>query len=150
MGIEFSERQMKILYFLIENEHTTYKELSEQLYVSTKTISKDILILKEIIQKMPDVQILVQPKKGVSLIGKKETLRNLLSSYKINIADSPEDRLTYVFAKLLNTNDSLKIQNLADELYVSRSTVESTMKDVRKRLNKHGMSLVSDRNGVRI
>ncbi|BDP85656.1 hypothetical protein EfmAA610_28660 [Enterococcus faecium] len=23
MGIEFSERQMKILYFLIENEHTT-------------------------------------------------------------------------------------------------------------------------------
>ena len=31
MGIEFSERQMKILYFLIENEHTTYKELSEQL-----------------------------------------------------------------------------------------------------------------------
>ncbi|MCZ4396274.1 winged helix-turn-helix domain-containing protein, partial [Enterococcus faecium] len=26
---------MKILYFLIENEHTTYKELSEQLYVST-------------------------------------------------------------------------------------------------------------------
>ncbi|HAW87899.1 MAG TPA: transcriptional antiterminator, partial [Enterococcus sp.] len=119
--------------FLIENEHTTYKELSEQLYVSTKTISKDILILKEIIQKMPDVQMLVQPKKGVSLIGKKETLRNLLSSYKINIADSPEDRLTYVFAKLLNTNDSLKIQNLADELYVSRSTVESTMKDVRKR-----------------
>ena len=99
---------------------------------------------------MPDVQMLVQPKKGVSLIGKKETLRNLLSSYKINIADSPEDRLTYVFAKLLNTNDSLKIQNLADELYVSRSTVESTMKDVRKRLNKHGMSLVSDRNGVRI
>ncbi|HAR1021707.1 TPA: HTH domain-containing protein, partial [Enterococcus faecium] len=150
MGIEFSERQMKILYFLIENEHTTYKELSEQLYVSTKTISKDILILKEIIQKMPDVQMLVQPKKGVSLIGKKETLRNLLSSHKINIADSPEDRLTYVFAKLLNTNDSLKIQNLADELYVSRSTVESTMKDVRKRLNKHGMSLVSDRNGVRI
>ncbi|MDQ8350246.1 HTH domain-containing protein [Enterococcus faecium] len=63
MGIEFSERQMKILYFLIENEHTTYKELSEQLYVSTKTISKDILILKEIIQKMPDVQMLVQPKK---------------------------------------------------------------------------------------
>lgn len=55
-----------------------------------------------------------------------------------------------MFAKLLNTNDSLKIQNLADELYVSRSTVESTMKDVRKRLNKHGMSLVSDRNGVRI
>lgn len=150
MGIEFCERQMKILYFLIENEHTTYKELSEQLYVSTKIISKDILILKEIIQKMPDVQMLVQPKKGVSLIGKKETLRNLLSSYKINIADSPEDRLTYVFAKLLNTNDSLKIQNLADELYVSRSTVESTMKDVRKRLNKHGMSLVSDRNGVRI
>ena len=27
MGIEFSERQMKILYFLIENEHTTYKEI---------------------------------------------------------------------------------------------------------------------------
>lgn len=33
MGIEFSERQMKILYFLIENEHTTYKELSEILYL---------------------------------------------------------------------------------------------------------------------
>ncbi len=61
-------------------------------------------------------------KKAFRLL-EKETLRNLLSSYKINIADSPEDRLTYVFAKLLNTNDSLKIQNLADELYVSRSTV---------------------------
>ncbi|MGG2895621.1 HTH domain-containing protein [Enterococcus lactis] len=78
MGIEFSKRQMKILYFLIENEHTTYKELSEQLYVSTKTISKDILILKEIIQKMPDVQMLVQPKKGVSLIGKRNTSKFII------------------------------------------------------------------------
>ncbi len=132
MGIEFSERQMKILYFLIENEHTTYKELSEQLYVSTKTISKDILILKEIIQKKCQMYKCWFNLKRRFAYWKKRTLRNLLSSHKINIADSPEDRLTYVFAKLLNTNDSLKIQNLADELYVSRSTVESTMKDVRK------------------
>ncbi|WLG09955.1 winged helix-turn-helix domain-containing protein [Enterococcus faecium] len=52
MGIEFSERQMKILYFLIENEHTTYKELSEQLYVSTKTV-KSIILCKILYNVLP-------------------------------------------------------------------------------------------------
>lgn len=79
MGIEFSERQMKILYFLIENEHTTYKELSEQLYVSTKTISKDILILKEIIQKCQMYKCWFNLK-GVSLIGKRNTSKFIIQS----------------------------------------------------------------------
>ncbi|OUK43879.1 hypothetical protein BU190_05635, partial [Enterococcus faecium] len=44
MSIEFSERKMKIQYFMIENEHKNYKELSEQLSVSTKTITKNFSI----------------------------------------------------------------------------------------------------------
>ena len=63
------------------------KKLSEQLYVSTKTISKDILILKEIIQKCQMYKCWFNLKKAFRLL-EKETLRNLLSSHKINIADS--------------------------------------------------------------
>ncbi|MCS5464766.1 HTH domain-containing protein [Enterococcus lactis] len=78
MGIEFSERQMKILYFLIENEHTTYKELSEQLYVSTKTISKDILILKEIIQKCQMYKCWSNLKKAFRLLEKRNTSKFII------------------------------------------------------------------------
>ncbi len=74
--------------------HTTYqKELSEQLYVSDKSTSKDNLILKEIIQKMPDVQMLVQPKKGVSLIEEKKHFEIYYPVIKSISQTSPEDRL---------------------------------------------------------
>ena len=46
VSIKLDDRQMRILNFLLENDHTTYQELAEQLQVSTKTISKAIANLK--------------------------------------------------------------------------------------------------------
>nr|WP_237558186.1 helix-turn-helix domain-containing protein [Enterococcus faecium] len=123
---------MRILNFLLENDHTTYQELAEQLQVSTKTISKANANLKTVVEKEINLQIVVQPKKGVSLVGDKEDLRKLLPDFEITKVDTSEDRITYVFAKLLNTTGSLKIQDLADELFVSRSTMESTIKEVKR------------------
>ncbi|OAQ55635.1 BglG family transcription antiterminator [Enterococcus thailandicus] len=150
MSIKLDDRQMRILNFLLENDHTTYQELAEQLQVSTKTISKAIANLKTVVEKEINLQIVVQPKKGVSLVGDKEDLRKLLPDFEITKVDTSEDRITYVFAKLLNTTGSLKIQDLADELFVSRSTMESTIKEVKKRVMKHGMAVISDRNGLKI
>ncbi|MEM5667418.1 helix-turn-helix domain-containing protein [Enterococcus faecium] len=63
MSIKLDDRQMRILNFLLENDHTTYQELAEQLQVSTKTISKANANLKTVVEKEINLQIVVQPKK---------------------------------------------------------------------------------------
>ncbi len=97
-SIKSDDRQIRILNFLLENDHTTYQELAEQLQVSTKTISKAIANLKTVVEKEINYKLLFNQKKGVSLVGDKEDLRKLLPDFEITKVDTSEDRITCVFA----------------------------------------------------
>ncbi|MEK4323416.1 MULTISPECIES: PTS sugar transporter subunit IIA [Bacillus] len=55
----------------------------------------------------------------------------------------PEERVRFMMRKLLLQSDYLKIDQLAEELFISRMTVSSDLKKGREMLARYGMTLVS-------
>ncbi|MBA4603244.1 BglG family transcription antiterminator [Thermoactinomyces mirandus] len=62
------------------------------------------------------------------------------------IPGTPEERISHMIRRLLLNNGYLKLENLADEMYVSKSTVQNDLKQVKEQLGKYDIKLVSRPN----
>lgn len=63
----------------------------------------------------------------------------------------PAERETYIIRRLLNTNDYVKIDVLAQELLISRSSVSNDLKAVRKTIKKDNLTIKQKPNyGLKI
>lgn len=52
-----------------------------------------------------------------------------------------EDRLTYLFMRFIDTKDYLKIDDLCEELYLSRTQLKESLKNLRLFLNDYDVSI---------
>ncbi|MBP1969229.1 lichenan operon transcriptional antiterminator [Virgibacillus natechei] len=59
------------------------------------------------------------------------------------IPKSPEDRIAYVIKRLLLSEGFVKLDDLADEVYVSRSTIQNDLKQVKHILSEYDIGLES-------
>ncbi len=59
---------------------------------------------------------------------------------------SPEERIAYIIRRLLLSEDYLKLEDIADEIYISKSTIQNDIKEVRKILLKYDITLESRPN----
>ncbi|GGP11301.1 BglG family transcription antiterminator [Oceanobacillus neutriphilus] len=67
------------------------------------------------------------------------------------IPNTPEQRVRYIIQKLLVTMDYWKLEDLADEMYISKATIQNDMKLVREHLSKFYLDiLVKPNYGIRI
>ncbi|PLR77334.1 PTS fructose transporter subunit IIA [Bacillus sp. V3-13] len=79
----------------------------------------------------------------------KEVFQN--NSPKENIPTLPEDRIHYLIKRLLLSETFVKLDELADELYISRSTVQNDLREVKKILQAYGIVLEKRPNyGVKL
>ncbi|MGA8942709.1 MAG: BglG family transcription antiterminator [Thermoactinomyces sp.] len=62
------------------------------------------------------------------------------------IPGTPEERITHIIRRLLLNDGYLKLENLADEMFVSKSTVQNDLKQVKEQLGKYDIKLVSRPN----
>ncbi|MGY3766126.1 BglG family transcription antiterminator [Vagococcus vulneris] len=150
MNIKFEDKFEKILSYLLKYRHTTYKDLANHMNVSTKTARKYINMLQEMIGSETDVLILVKPGLGIELKGDPSDIFTAIQSKSLGKINSIEDRIMYVYSRFLNTNEFIRIQDLADELFVSRATMENTVREIRTKLKKEGVSLISSHQGLKI
>lgn len=70
------------------------------------------------------------------LLKEEEQAQRLLPVY-------PEDRITYLMKLFLNEKEYVKLDDVADELFISRSTLQSDMKVVKDRLRFFHLELIS-------
>ncbi len=59
---------------------------------------------------------------------------------------TPEERVSHIIRRLLLSSGYLKLENLADEMYVSKSTVQNDLKQVKEQLGKYNIKLISRPN----
>ncbi|WP_440897597.1 BglG family transcription antiterminator [Amphibacillus sp. Q70] len=150
-------RQEHLLKLLIgEQEPITGEQLARSIQVTSRTIRNDI---KEIEQLFEDENA------GATI----HSIRG--QGYQIDISDNDkfkyfiqtmveedgstpveaEDRVHYLVRKFLLNSDYLKIEDLADEIFVSRSTLRNDLKDVKVVLNKYQLELAKRPNyGLKI
>ena len=86
--------------------------------------------------------------KGYRLVVREDRLfRQFLQSH-IGAPDhrvpmTPEERASHIIRRLLLSDGYLKLEDLADEIYVSKSTLQNDLKLVKHRLAKYDIRLIS-------
>ena len=119
-----------ILDLFIDNANRKYtlEELSSIFMVSERQI-------KNYINQINDEETIIIKTKGCY---------SLLSGYRDNKTNEeylPSQRVNIIISRLL-TSESLNIFDIADELYVSRPTIENDLKKVRKTIESFRLKLV--------
>ncbi len=128
--------------------------IAERLQVSNKTIRNDLSAVTQLMAKH-GLQLEKKPGRGVFVAGTtadKLTLVERLRHLPRSLApDSPQGRQSYIIKRLLLNGKQMTMQELADELFVSRVTIHKDMTAVEKWLNHYSLLLLSRPNyGVQI
>lgn len=139
----------KIIQFILAKEKTNYEELSEYMNVSKRTIAKFMNEIRDLIQNL-NVTLIIKQNEGVYFKGDTQELNQEIKRLNFHNTESNDSRVVSLYSKFLLSEDYLKIQDLADEFYVSRSTLESVLKEVRKEFLKQGFNINNDRNGMKL
>lgn len=147
-------RQFQIFEIIFNSsQYITANLLSTNLGVSIRTIKTEISEINQLIE-IAGCRIESKNGKGYRFIKKsnfdesvlKETCPNQCSIYESNSTNTYSERILYVIKKLLVIDYHVKLEELADELYVSRAMMTQIMKEIRTRLSLFRLKVVSRPN----
>lgn len=148
----FTDRQLIILYELAHVDSVTASSLSLSLGVSIRTVKKEVKYLKEVLQEY-DIDLDSIPGVGyrISKDTSNETILNSLFNSKFlkranRFYKSNHERVNHIIVTLLFTQSYIKIDDLANSMYIARSTINNDLKEVRNQLSKYGINLISKPN----
>ncbi len=138
----YKYRQHQILNFLIkQNAPVSSEYLSKAMAISSKTIKKD---MSEISAALRSNGAVIQSKTGVGYfltISDPEAFGRFTNFAKPELSTSNNtpfffQRCQYIIRRLIAEQRYIKINDLADELYTSRTTITNDMKHVKKILEE--------------
>lgn len=119
------------------DEYCTSSLLASELQVSKRTIINTIKAINA------NEQIIISTKKGYKLV------KNLSKKQSIN-PEYPDERKDYIIWILL-TNKDINIFDLADQLYVSSSTIKNDISDLKKDLlRKFNLTIIYKQDRISI
>lgn len=114
------------------------------LFVSSRTIRNDIKILDQTLQQN-GANILGSRGYGYRLqVFNDEKFKTFIEGLMFDqdrVPVEPEDRVKFLVDKFLLSTNYLKIEDITEELFVSRSTLQNDLRDVKVILNKYGLHL---------
>ncbi|MFM9280670.1 BglG family transcription antiterminator [Paenibacillus jiagnxiensis] len=141
-------RVFHILHILISEQIVNSEYLAKLLNVSSRTIRTD---LKELSALLSTHGATIKSLKGAGYqleIHDEQRFRHLLKQLKESematpqqISGSSESRHRFLIRKLLLTEEYFKLDDLADLLFVSRSTIQNDIREVRRILKHYGLTL---------
>lgn len=147
-------KEKDILQFLIKNKErfVTSKELAEYLSCSDRTV-RNALKLIEKTMIIQGVQLISKQGQGYQMFfenqGAYQEFRQtyeLEEDYTKTAVSKDDDRLVFILNKLLFEQVPVLFDDLADELYVSRSTLSHDFKKIRVMLSEYNLSIESRAN----
>ena len=132
-------RALSIIKILFNSvEPVSSLALSQEIGCSTKTIQNEI---KEVNKELKNGEI-------ASIRGVGYKIEGNLDDIDIKNSDLYDyDRVEYIIKKIINISstdkDTIKLEDLADSMYVSLSTVKNDLKEVKKILNEYNLKISS-------
>lgn len=141
-----SEREKSIISALIDKKEDpiSAKELSRMCNKNVRTIQIDLKNIKKIVEKNGAV-LLFSRSHGYHLSIVNQPLFD--SFYQAEIKanyqgiGSQKGRIIYILNRLLDMNSYVKTDDLTDELYLSKSTLNHVMKSVKEILSEYSLSI---------
>lgn len=131
------------------NQPLTGKHLANRLDVSSRTIRDDIKVIND---ELCDQGACIYAKRGVGyelVIDKPKRIRSYLNQLTKGAKQqalaptTPENRVSYLLKHFLLSEDYTKLDDLADAIHVSKSTLQVDLKEVKEKLHKYALVLTS-------
>lgn len=151
-----NSRRIAILQHLLAADGPLKSEhLAKLIQVTSRTVRSDIRELEGILDQYGAS---IQPVRArgyeLKIIDQNRfcILQEKLSlSHPVQDSGSPQYRYNYLIRRLLLAETYVKLEELADELYVSKSTVQNDLKEVKHTLTKYGILIVKRPNyGIKL
>ena len=145
-----SRRQTDIFmdFYTRPETYLRLKDLAEKYHISVRTVQSDISGIREAL-KDSGMTLESTASKGCVLHIKDQTkshgfVRRISDAFTTGyFFEEQSSRVSWLLSKLLDSGTYVKSQDLADSMYVSRSTLSSDLHQLKKILEKYGLSLVS-------
>ncbi|WP_057565667.1 BglG family transcription antiterminator [Paraclostridium sordellii] len=134
-----NKRQLKIIEILKNStEPINSKALATDIGCSTKTIQVEVKNINSTLEKVKIDSIRGM---GYKLVGDIKSIDKLENNTNYN----DMDRVSYILKQILTLykNKTLKLENLADDMYVSLSTIKNDLKEVKDILKDYNLKIIS-------
>ena len=147
MSYRITHRKEKILEEIVSRAgYTTGGHLADRFGVSPRTIRQDIRQLSHDLL-VQDIHLQAVPSKGYHIsaeeLDKAKAYLTSLQPFPVDVPVSPDSRVQYILRKLLFGTGNYDLDELAEEMFISRSTIEKDMREVRHWLGDHDLRLSS-------
>lgn len=149
-------RLNEIFDYIRQDNIVSANKLSSLLKITDRTIRSDIQAINEILEKN-GAQIRLKRKAGYYIeISDQEKYNTFLSSIKQIKSSNPEldtsqDRIKYLLNLLLYSDEYVTLDDLADNIYVSKNTLQNYIKTLKNIFSKYNLEYISKTNvGVKV
>lgn len=146
-----NNRQLAILYYFISiSKHATSESLSNFVHSSIRTIKSDISILNKMLSNEGICAIEVNKSEGYTFIildidefsSFKDVIKSKYSFYRRRNIEKMTRRI-YILQRILSSEEGVKLENLAEELYLSKSAIREDMAWVVSFCESYDVELIS-------
>jgi len=147
------KKSKKILYAFLTHDVLTTERLKQEVDMSERTLHEYINHLNEVLSEYRS-SIIKKPRVGMWLEADNESINTLHilagGTGEEHLSDA-ESRVHYLIVRLLEYDDYLTIQSLAEEIHVSHGTMVNDLEKVERWLKGYHLRLERVRNkGVRV
>lgn len=137
-----SKKELRVLNKMLKKPCITSREVEGILGVSNKTARKMIALLNDEIV-LNGAEITAKPGKGYSLIvHKNAAFEKFLEVNQIIDAANTENRSEFLIRLFIDTEEYLKVEELADMLYISQKGVSKSLKEAEHYLHEFDLNII--------
>ena len=140
--LNFTARQKFILNSIIEKGPLNIKDLSLEICVSNRTVSRELSAINNL---LCDKKIVIHENSSIlNITGKEAELKHLqrsLGGIPLQWILSPEQRMVFITAQLLMANEPYKSAYFSYQFNVVEGTISLYMDKIEQLLNIHNMVL---------
>ncbi len=151
--MRFPNQRLAQLFTLLRNETLPQDELAQRLSVSTRTVRADITALNALLAQY-GAQFILNRGSGYQLkIDNPASFQALeeTAPKTQHVPRTAQDRITFLLVRFLTSAFSIKLEDLADEWFVSRATLQNDMVEVRERFQRYQLTLETrPRHGMKL
>lgn len=154
--LQLNSLEIEIVQFLFEHreDYMSSQKIADSCHASSKTIRKYIDLLNDLLK---DYDAIIDMKKGSGFKlkfknNKIYTFLEQIREQQYIVDDSTQivdasDRERFILNALLLENREITIDELADELFVSHSTITSVTKQIKQQIEPYNLNLSYDLDG---
>ena len=141
--MRFPNQRLAQLFAALQSETLPQDELARRFSVSTRTVRTDITALNALLEQH-GAQFVLARGAGYQLkIDDAVRFGRLQqeSAAPLRVPRTSQDRVRYLLSRFLTAAYSLKLEDLSEEWFVSRATLQSDMAEVREWLGRYHLNI---------